>query len=318
MTEVEKIKVLVFENNLLDSYMEFLNKKALELKYYPCSSREEVEAAIGEVEIIFTGRGFPRDLLTRAHRLKWIQSMGAGVDDLLGSRSIPPQVVLTRITNYFGPRMAEYVLGHMLAVTQAIPLGLEQQKRHIWERYWPSALYQKTMGVIGLGSIGQEVARKAGALGIKVLGLARNPKECPFIKKVYSLAEMEEFVRELDFLVLCTPLTPQTRGLINEQVFEWMKPSAWIINIARGPIIVEKDLIKALKYNKLAGAVLDVFDTEPLPEESKLWDLPGVRITPHISGLSLPEDIVEIFADNLKRFQQGRPLDSTVDINRGY
>ena len=318
MLNSKKWKVLVYHPALLDEYMNGLQKGRPDLIYFPCRTRQEAELHISEADILFGSTSFPGDLLKKGSRLKWIQVMGAGVEQFALSRVIPEGVPLTRVKGSFGPRMAEYVLAHMLFNTQKIALGLEQQHQHRWELYFPEVLFEKTLGVAGLGSVGRAVAQKAAALGMTVYGLDMEPREYPFLKQCFGLKDIHEFAEKLDFLSICLPLTSNTRGLFGQEVFSHMKKTACIINISRGPLIVEKDLIAFMKSGKLNGAILDVTDQEPLPPESELWSLPGVRVTPHMSGPSLPSEVLAVFFENLNLLEREQTLINIVDLEQEF
>jgi len=311
-------RVMVYHQALVDEYMEQLRSARPDLTYYPCETRAQIEQHIGDADVLFASTAFPGELLQRAPNLRWIQAMGAGVEKFILSGVVPKGVALTRVRGSFGPRMAEYVLAHMLAVTQDIPHALRLQAAHNWELYYPEVLYEKTLGVAGLGSIGREVARKAAALDMTVYGFDLEIRDHPFLERCYTGGGLQEFLGRLDFLSLCLPLTPETRGLLDRQALSWMKPTAWVINISRGPLIEESALVEALKAGRLGGAVVDVVGEEPLPPDSGLWDVPDLRITPHMSGPSLVSEVMEVFLKNLEALEQGRPLTNAVDLNRGF
>lgn len=318
MSNNKKWKVLVYHPALLDVYMELLQKDCPDLIYFPCQTREEAKRYIGEADILFGSTSFPGDVLKKGSNLQWIQVMGAGVEQFALSRVRSPGVVLTRVKGTFGSRMAEYILGQMLFNTQKMAQGLEQQQRRHWELYSPEVLYEKTLGVAGLGSVGREVACKAAALDMTVYGMDLEVRPYPFLKESFGLQDIKEFVKRLDFLAICLPLTSSTQGLFNKEIFSNMKSTASIINISRGPLIVENDLIECIKAGELGGAILDVTEKEPLPPESELWNLPGVRITPHMSGPSLPSEVLAVFCENLKRMEHGGPLINVVDLEQEF
>jgi phosphoglycerate dehydrogenase-like enzyme len=215
--------------------------------------------------------------------------------------------------------MAEYVLGWLLRVTQRMDQYLAAQR----DRQWlgdvvPQKLRGRTLAIVGLGDIGRTIARAATALGMRVLGVSRTGRRVPGVARVSRLAGLRRALAEADAVVVTVPLTPETRGLIGGKEIAAMRPSTWLINIARGPIVDEAALVAALRAERIAGAVLDVFDEEPLPAGHPFWGLPNVVLTPHISGPSTPEEISPIFNDNLRRFLAGQRLRHVVDRRRGY
>ena len=182
----------------------------------------------------------------------------------------------------------------------------------------PDRLGGKTLTIVGLGDIGRDIARAARALGMRVLGVSRRGRAVREATRMYPVAAMARALREADFIVLLLPLTPETRGIIGAEALSVMKPTAWLINIARGAVVNEGALMEALEQRRIAGAVLDVFDREPLPPSHPLWKMDNVVVTPHISGPSTPDAIAPVFNDNLARYLAGRPLRHVVDRHQGY
>jgi glyoxylate/hydroxypyruvate reductase A len=271
---------------------------------------------VEEMDVLYTW-GFPGELLPMARRLRWVQVMGAGVNAFLDV-PFPPKVVLTRVEGVFGPWMAEYVFGWLLWGTQRTELLRAAQRLRRWEPINPTLLRGKTIGIVGVGSIGRVIAKIARAFQMRVLGLSRTGKRVPEVDRVYRRPAFHEFLAGSDYVVLVAPLTPETRGMLGEPELHAMKPEAWLVNLGRGSLIQEPALIRALQERWIAGAVLDVFSEEPLPTEHPFWGMPNVVVTPHISGPSLPEEIAPIFNENLRRFLGGRPLLGRVDTRRGY
>ena len=288
------------------------------VRYHFCRTVEEVAARIAEADVILGSTSFPADLLPNADRLRWIQVTGAGVDRFLSTSTLPDGVVLTRADVAFGDQIAEYVVGHLLAVTQRMIDVVAHQRAKRWEPLELSWLKGRTIGIAGTGSIGRAVADRAVGMHMRALGYARAPREVPGFERVYGADELGAFLSELDVLVLCLPLTVETRGLIGRDELAAMKPTAVLVNVARGPIVHEGALIDALAAGRLAHAVLDVFENEPLPPESPLWEIPNVTVTSHHAGLNIPERIAGFFLDNLERYRNGDPLRGVVDPERGY
>ena len=266
---------------------------------------------------IFYCWGPPRPLLAGAKRLRWIQCMGAGVERLLVPE-LPPAVRVTRAAGIFGPWMAEYTIGWCLWVTQKMDRFRASQRQRRWEPVDPIPLRGQTLCVVGLGDIGGSVAKAARALGMRVIGVTRSGRPSRDVRRVYRTTALRAALARADFVVLTLPLSDETRGLLGRAELAAMKPAAWLLNLARGPIVGEAALVDALRARGIGGAVLDVFDTEPLPADHPLWGLDNVVVTPHISGPSTPREIGPIFNDNLRRYAANRPLRHTVDRAKGY
>jgi len=282
----------------------------------------ELDSVLAKTDIMFSLR-LPPKLLARAPRLKWVQMLSAGVD-FIDKAVLESKVIVTTASGIHAIPISEWVLGVSLALTKQMPrLWANQQKRR-WERYTPAELAGKTMGIIGLGSIGTQVARRAKAFDMKVLTIRRSQIAPAFgqgdADELLPPANLHELLARSDFVVLSVPLTAETTRLIGEAELRAMKPTAYLINISRGPVVDEAALIRALKGSRIAGAALDVFETEPLPPESELWGLPNVILSPHIAGLS--EDYqaraTKLFCDNLSRFVSGQKLINEVEKGAGY
>jgi glyoxylate/hydroxypyruvate reductase A len=272
---------------------------------------------IGDTEVLYAWK-FPPHLLAKAARLKWLQAMGAGVDWAI-VRELPSSVVVTRAPGVFGPWMAEYVVGWCAWVTQRIETYREAQRQRRWlDHVLPDRLLGKTLAIVGLGDIGRAIARAARAFGMRVVGVSRSGRRVREAERVYKVGELTQALADADFVVILLPLTSETLGLIGADALAAMKPTAWLVNIARGAVVNEAALLEALEHRRIAGAILDVFASEPLPPHHPLWRTDNVVITPHIAGPSTPEEIAPVFNDNLARYLAGRPLRHVVDRARGY
>jgi phosphoglycerate dehydrogenase-like enzyme len=258
-----------------------------------------------------------------APRLKWIQLTSAGADRLLNSGFIEEGIVVTTVSGLHATPIGEYVLTTILMFAKGMPRTMRAQVRGEWTRFAPTELRGKTVGIVGMGHIGEEVARLAKAFGCRVVATRRSvaaPTSTDCCDELMPASELPRLLSRSDYVVLCVPLTSETRGLIAEPELRAMKPSAVLVNIARGPVTVEADLVRALTEGWIAGAALDVFDQEPLPEGHPFWSMENVILTPHVSGGTeiYNQRAVEIFADNLRRFLRGEPLRNVVDPARGY
>jgi phosphoglycerate dehydrogenase-like enzyme len=315
-----KLNVLVYYHipEFLERYEKLLKEARKDVHFFICGDESQIEQAIDQADIIFSGHTFPVQLIPKAKNLKWIQSISAGVENFVHSKTIPSHVILTKIKGVHGPIMSEYVLGYILAVTLNMKDAFENQKKRKWPYYVPDTIRTKTVGMIGLGSVGACIAYKLYLAGAEIIGLEEQEKSLPYVRKEYLPSEIEEFLDQSDFVVMTLPLTPRTRGLFGKKEFSMMKKTAYFVNVSRGPLVQEQALIEALKEGQIAGAVLDVFEEEPLPKDHELWSLDNVIITPHISGPSIPEDIVKVFIENLRRFEENKKLEGIVDLDKGY
>ena len=273
-----------------------------------------------ELHQAFTGAGTLSDV---APRLKWIQLTSAGADRLLGSGFIQQGVTVTTVSGLHATPIGEFILQSILLIAKKAPQYMRSQARHEWSRFMPRELYGSTVGIVGIGNIGAEAGRLAKAFGCRVIATKRSATKsetAPYADEILPPSELPRLLRESDYVVLSMPLTPETRGMIGETELRMMKPTAALINIARGPVVVEEALIHALREGWIAAAALDVFEKEPLPAESPLWDIENVIISPHISGGTEIYNVraVEIFAENIRRYLDGQPLRNIVDPARGY
>lgn len=309
-------RVLLYHPDDAEAYARLVRAPKGSISLDVCSTPEAASGPITQAEILYAWK-FPPRLLAEAGLLRWIQAMGAGVESFLVPE-LPPRVVVTRATGMFGAWMAEYVLGWCLWATQRMEALREAQRQRRWQPLDPEPLHGKTLAVIGLGDIGRAIARAAAALGMSVVGVSRSGKKARGVAAVYRPAAIGRALSQADFVVAVLPLTKETRGLIGERELQAMKRSAWLVNVGRGAVVEEAALVRALVAGRIAGAVLDVFETEPLPPGHPLWTLPNVVVTPHISGPSVPEEIAPVFNDNLKRYRAGRRLRFVVDRSLGY
>jgi D-2-hydroxyacid dehydrogenase (NADP+) len=282
----------------------------------------ELDSLLREAEVIY-GLRFPQNILERAPRLKWVQTSSAGVDTLLETKLWQSDVILTTTSGIHIIPMREHVLGIMLMFVRHAPIYFVNKQRKVWKQDLPDQLYGKTLGVVGLGKVGEGIARAAKAFDMRVVATRRHLTEhetSPVADALYPSDKLLEMLGESDFVVVTVALTEETRKLIGERELRAMKPTAYIINIARGSVIDEAALTKALKEKWIAGAGLDVFEKEPLPQNSELWTLPNVIITPHVAGL-MPDynaRAMEVFCENLRRYLAGQPLINVIDRARGY
>lgn len=262
-------------------------------------------------------------VLAAAPALRWQQTPSAGVNHILTPTYLQRDIILTNGAGTFAIPIAEFVLTYILFHAKSLPQLLALQANHTWKRSIElplSEVMDKTLLIIGAGHIGQEIAQRASAFGMHVWGSRRQPQPTPGFERVVGADEWRSLLPEADYVVLATPLTTETRGMIDAAALGAMRPHAYLINIARGAVVDEAALIAALKEGWIAGAGLDTFHTEPLPTDSPLWSLPNVFITPHCTGMSpqVVERTIALFLDNLTRYRTGKPLRNVVDKTAGY
>jgi phosphoglycerate dehydrogenase-like enzyme len=287
-------------------------------------TREERLRELPDADVAFLSH-LKADEFAAAGRLQWIQSPAAGVGGLLFQELRTSRVIVTNARGIHGDAMAEHVIGVAIVLSRQIHLAIRRQGSRLWEKP-PQAGFRmlrgRTMGLVGLGAIGTAVAERAAALGMTVIAVRRRIDEPrpPCVSAVYPSSELGTLLGLADFLVLTAPLTDGTRGLIGAAELRRMRPDAVLINVARGKLVREDELEAELSRGTIAGAALDVFEHEPLPPGSRLWDLPNVVITPHTSAFR--DDYwtlaMDLFVSNLRRFERGETLTNVVDKDAGY
>jgi len=281
--------------------------------------REEAEAYLPEAEVLLSW-AVPDAWVERAPRLRWVHVTSAGVDHLLDGALWRSDVVITNSRGVHATPMAEHVLGWLLMFARNLHLHLEYQRQRRWQRQEGGQLAGSTVGVLGLGAVGREVARLCKACGARVVGMRRRPDPVPHVDRVVGPEGLREVLEASDYVVLTLPLLPSTRGLLGREQLGWMKPHAVLINVARGGLVDEAALVDALRAGRIRGAALDTFASEPLPADSPLWSLPNVLVSPHVAGSfqGYTDAVVELFCDNLQRYLAGEPLRNVVDRENGY
>jgi phosphoglycerate dehydrogenase-like enzyme len=263
----------------------------------------------------------PEGVIERATRLRWIQATGAGVENLLVPVVAEGRVMLT---NSVGVHLGlpDHIMGLILAFSRRLHVAVRRQMARKWDRRATigQEVAGQVIGVLGLGTIGRALAVRAAAFDMRVIGTKRTPAAIPHVERVLPPEGTDEVLREADYLVIALPLTPATKGLIDERALGLMKRSAVLINIGRGQVVKEDALIDALRGGRIAGAGLDVFEREPLPADSPLYEMENVIMTPHIAGASRTyfDRVIPLFCENLRRYLEGRALLNVVDPARGY
>jgi len=250
-------------------------------------------------------------MVREAHSLKWIQVFTTGTDHITNMRSLKPETIVTSMRGIHGPQMAEMALMLMFALARDLPRMIRNQADERWERFLQRRLYGKTVLILGVGIIGGELGPRCKALGMTVVGVSNSPRAMPGFDRIVPRADLTKAVPEADFLVVLVPFERGTDKIVNAELFRAMKPSAYLINIARGGVCDEQALIAALREKRIAGAALDVFQTEPLPADSPLWRMDNVIVTPHHGGQCdvYNELVLGLFQKNLECFLEGRVSD---------
>jgi phosphoglycerate dehydrogenase-like enzyme len=292
---------------------------------------DELAASLAGADVLCS-YDIPANLREIAPRLRWLQVPGAGLDSLKPNGLLDPDsgIIITSASGIHATTICEYVFGSMLMFNWNWPQMVRLQNQHIWARSasWYKLgrreLVGQTLGIVGVGNIGRQIAKLGHAFGMRVLGMRHsqpaNSHADLDVDAYYAQEQLHEMLGQSDYVVLAVPLTPDTERLIGEAELRTMRPNAYLVNIARGRIIDEQALIRALKEEWIMGAGLDVTEEEPLPPDSPLYSMPNVILTPHISGHSIhyEERLAELFADNIRRFRAGETLLNRYDPARGY
>ena len=250
-------------------------------------------------------------------RVKWVHSLGAGVDSLLFKKEWDENVLLTRTICSFGQRIGEYSLSYILKDLQFHDQFDQQQKEKNWQPITPKLLSDQKVMIYGTGEIGQVTAKILASLGVEVYGVSLSGKQKEPFKEVMNVDAHLSYLSNVDYIINTLPLTEKTEYLFNENIFKQVS-NVGFINVGRGRSIDEDALLKALNESKVRFAVVDVFTEEPLPKENPLWEHPNVSVTPHISAVTTPDEAVECFVETLKNIEENQPLHNKVDVKKGF
>jgi D-2-hydroxyacid dehydrogenase (NADP+) len=306
---------------IIDERVAYIKKqiasKYPELIIHGANDEGEVGDIVEKADILLAIK-VSDEMLRRAKKLKWIQSMITGVDFFLNLPSLRRDVLLTSSRGIHGPQMSELTLMFMLALNRRFQDNVRNQDRKIWERWPGMLLWQKKVAILGIGVIGQAIAEKCKAFGMTVYGIDRVKREVQAVDYFLGPEDLVKVLGGVDYFVNIVPFTPETQRMVGAKEFSAMKPTAFYIGMGRGDTVDEDALIEALKSGKIAGAAMDVFSTEPLLKESPLWEMKNVIMTPHIGGLSdvYIDQMLPIFEENLRRFLQGERRDLINLIER--
>lgn len=251
------------------------------------------------------------ELVGQMPKLRYICAMSAGTEHIDTLRNLKPDVRVTSARGIHGPQMSELAFLSMISLSREFPRMRQNQDKRVWARWPQTLIWGKTVVIVGIGPIAEEFAMRCNAFGLHVIGVSDARKEAPHFDKMVPRSQLKAAAAEADFMVMLVPLSAQTRHMVDEGVLAEMKPTGILINLARGPVVDEKALVKALQDGRIGGAALDVFESEPLPKESPLWDMPNVIVTPRIGGMSdvYRQQVLPLVLYNLRSYLDGRPGD---------
>lgn len=321
-TAVKPTRLLVIANPLA-KYLRHLEKLPDETVITVSDKLEGLQEAAPEADalLLCTGRNdLLKQLWPSMRNLKWMHSFYAGLENTLFDELVHSPVTLTNAKGVFRKSLAEFSIMAMLWFAKDAPRMRGNQKIAKWEPYDIEMLEGSTLGILGYGQIGRATAKLAKAFGMHVIGISRSSKIDDYADEVVSVEHRGDALSRCNYIQVATALTPQTRGLLGASEFARLKEDAVIINVGRGPVIVESELIKALEHKKIRGAALDVFDVEPLPQEHPFWRLDNVLLSPHSADhtANWTDDALQFFVQNFEHYRKGEPLENIVDKHAGY
>lgn len=289
-------------------YYDHLRNTFPELSVDMVDHHSKVGPHIASADILLTfGPMMADHVVAAATNLQWIQALGSGVDGIVDLPSLRGNVLVTNLHGIQGPPVSEAAMMAMLALSRGLPRTVRSQDQRKWDRFPARLLKDKTVGIFGIGVIAAELAPKCKAFGMTVAGISSAKRSVPGFDRMYSRDELEQAVRELDYLVLLTPYSAATRGIVGEKVLAAMKPTSYLVNLARGGVVDEAALIRVLQEGRIAGVALDVFAQEPLPAEHPFWGMDRVLITPHLGGFCdvYVDQALPVVEHNIRRFIAG-------------
>ena len=300
--------LLGLTEDIRNQYRDRIKARFPELNVTLVDHHAKVGPHIAQADILLTFTPMlTAKVIEDAAALKWLQTLGTGVDNIIDQPALRKDVIVTNVHGIHGPPVSEAALASMLALARDLPRAVRAQDERAWRRFPARLLHNKTVGILGVGAIAEALAPKCKAFGMTVVGVSSAPRPVPGFDRMYSRDELLRVVGEFDFLVLLSPLTAATHNSINAGVFAAMKPSSFLINLARGGVVDEAALVEALAEKRIAGAALDVFSQEPLPADHPFWGMPNVIITTHQGGFC---DVYIDYAmptveTNMRRFLAG-------------
>jgi phosphoglycerate dehydrogenase-like enzyme len=299
--------------------------EALAREEWPRAEGVELDALLAEAEVLF-GFSFPVEWLDKMPRVKWVQLASAGSDYMLraGLLDKRPDLLLTTASGVHEIPISEHIIGMILYFSRGFYRAVRNQALHKWERFTAGEAYGKMVCFVGYGPIARRASALCKSLGMRVIAVRASLVEqqpgFEAVERFYPLGDLNEALAQADYVVVAAPHTPRSEKMIGREQLAGMKPDATLINVSRGAVVDEAALVEALREGRLGGAGLDVFEQEPLPESSPLWDMPNVLVTPHVSGSNpnYNQRVTELFCDNLGRYLRGDTLRNLVDRERGY
>ena len=299
------MNLLILEQRA-EEYKKALSPKFPEVVIHAAAQEAEVGKFIDQTDILMTIR-ISDDLLKKASKLKWIHAITTGVDYIVNLPSLKKEVILTSTRGIHGPQVSEMAFLLMLALNRNFPEVVRNQDKGVWERWPGKLLWKKKVGILGVGVIGEEIARKCKVFGMEVFGIDIIKRKLDCVDVFYGPEDIVKAAKDVDYLVIVAPRTPETEKIVDSKVLSAMKPTAFLLNLGRGEIVDEEALIRALKSGKIAGAGLDTYLKEPLPKEHPFWGMKNVIVSPHVAGMSdiYVEQALTIFEENLRRFIKG-------------
>jgi phosphoglycerate dehydrogenase-like enzyme len=295
-----------------ERYRALLGKRFPAIEFHIGHELHEVEGVIGKIDAIFgLGHHIPPALIAKAKNLRWVQALTTGTETLTAPGVLPPHVVLTSTRGIHGPQMSELAFLNMIALARNFKKNLENQATAKWEQWGQPILEGRTIVIVGMGLLAEHLAERCKLFGMTVIGVSSGRTSAPHFDEVHPRSELTKVAAHADFLMLLVPYSPETHHLISRDVIAAMKPSAFLINLARGGVLDETALIEYLQAGKIAGAGIDVFSKMPLPPNNPLWRMPNVIITPNIGGRSdnFLEQTMTVLEPNLQAFIDGRIKD---------
>ena len=304
---VSSPKVLIWARDA-DFFVENLSSRFPAMPFVKAIERSDALQFCGDCDVLIARNDEDFDGFVEAMpRLRWIQALTTGTDRIEAIPNLPPDVIVTAARGFHGPQMSELAFLFMLSLLRDYPTVAANQKEHRWARWPQKLLLGKTVVLLGVGAVGEELAKRCHAFGMRVIGVDSVRKSAPGVEAIHPPGRLMELASGADFLIILLPYTEMTHHLVDADVLDVMKPTSILINISRGQVLDEVALIRALTAKQIAAAGLDVFQTEPLPSDSPLWDLPNVMITPHVGGMSdiYAEQVMPIVIDNIAAYASG-------------
>jgi phosphoglycerate dehydrogenase-like enzyme len=337
MDEINVLITLPFPEELLEQLKALSSR--IRIRIHPVRAAEDLHCELlGEIDVLYTSRVIPD--LDDVPKLRWIQLHDAGVHHIEEHPALKSEIKITTMSGVSASSMAEYALLAILGLGHRLLFMMKDKEKKKWaedriERFMPVELNKSVIGIVGYGSVGREVARVCHSMGARIVAIKRNLKilddegyfqngrgdpRAELVERLYPPQAIASMASLCDFLVICVPLTNETRGLVGKKVFSLLKPTSFLIDLSRGGVVDHGALVDALEEKRIAGAALDVFPVEPLPESSPLWEMPNVLLSPHVAGASLQyyESAIDCFTENMKRYLSDQTLLNLYVAERGY